>query len=363
MRSLIAFIVLITLANLGVFAKPASGSPHSKPITEKITVGFEMKIPFVIQDDKGELEGLAVDLWEQIADKNKIDYELIPLAPGEGVRALQEGRMRVAFLSDPVNLADERRIDYTVPFYTEGYAIALKNKMLTPSLWQTIHLVFSTHFLDVFLYLIIIFAIAGTMIWAAERKRNTHEFHRPALRGIGDGIWWAVVTITTIGYGDKVAKTHLGRVISTFWIIFGLLLTSIITAAFASTVTLNAVKFDIRSIDNLRGLKTGVIAGSHEEAVLKNRKIVCRPYKTYAEALKALDQKKLDTVFAGQAALIYEIKDLDLDEVVVSLVGENRSRYAFAVRNRDVFLEDLNLSLMEIIDGLTWEDIELKYGL
>ncbi len=49
-------------------------------------------------------------------------------------------------------------------------------------------------------------------------------------KSFGDGIWWALVTITTVGYGDVVPVTENGRVFGAFMIAFGVVLFSLVTA-------------------------------------------------------------------------------------------------------------------------------------
>lgn len=47
---------------------------------------------------------------------------------------------------------------------------------------------------------------------------------------LASGLWYSLVTITTVGYGDVVPKTDEGRVFGVFLIIFGVVLFSLITA-------------------------------------------------------------------------------------------------------------------------------------
>jgi voltage-gated potassium channel len=50
----------------------------------------------------------------------------------------------------------------------------------------------------------------------------------------GDALWWAFVTITTIGYGDYFPVTFEGRTIAVLLMLSGLALVSVITVSFAS---------------------------------------------------------------------------------------------------------------------------------
>lgn len=44
----------------------------------------------------------------------------------------------------------------------------------------------------------------------------------PAVKGFGDSIWWSIVTVTTVGYGDIYPHTTAGRVVATVLLVTGL---------------------------------------------------------------------------------------------------------------------------------------------
>ena len=56
----------------------------------------------------------------------------------------------------------------------------------------------------------------------------------PGITSAWDGIWWAWVTVTTVGYGDIVPRTPEGRAFGSLLILFGIALFSLLTANFAA---------------------------------------------------------------------------------------------------------------------------------
>ena len=49
-----------------------------------------------------------------------------------------------------------------------------------------------------------------------------------------DGIWWAVVTVTTVGYGDIAVKSVGGRIVAMIVMLVGIGFLSVLTATIAS---------------------------------------------------------------------------------------------------------------------------------
>ncbi|GGO81027.1 potassium channel protein [Marinobacterium nitratireducens] len=56
----------------------------------------------------------------------------------------------------------------------------------------------------------------------------------PAFKSPLDGIWWAWVTVTTVGYGDLVPTTTEGRIFGALLILMGIGLFSMLTASFSA---------------------------------------------------------------------------------------------------------------------------------
>lgn len=77
---------------------------------------------------------------------------------------------------------------------------------------------------------------AALLTWVAAVSVLSVERTAPdaSIRTIGDALWWAVETITTVGYGDYTPVTLVGRLLAVGLMICGIALVSVITATFAS---------------------------------------------------------------------------------------------------------------------------------
>jgi voltage-gated potassium channel len=76
---------------------------------------------------------------------------------------------------------------------------------------------------------IIAVELAGAAVFPAENNAPGSNIHTAS-----DAIWWGLVTITTVGYGDVYPVTGPGRIIGTFLLIAGIALFSVLTGFIAN---------------------------------------------------------------------------------------------------------------------------------
>ncbi|RMX42725.1 hypothetical protein pdam_00018966, partial [Pocillopora damicornis] len=82
----------------------------------------------------------------------------------------------------------------------------------------------------------------------SETYFNEEEFPRSFTKGTYEGFWWAFVSMTTVGYGDKTPKFVLGRMFGVLWILLGL----VVIAMFTATAT-SAFSIDVDSLARVTG--------------------------------------------------------------------------------------------------------------
>ena len=74
---------------------------------------------------------------------------------------------------------------------------------------------------------ILITFVAGVAAWVLSPQ---------GFGSLGDTLWWAAQTVTTVGYGDVVPMSSWGRVIGVVVMVFGVTAVSLITALVTSAV-------------------------------------------------------------------------------------------------------------------------------
>ena len=65
-------------------------------------------------------------------------------------------------------------------------------------------------------------------------SNGTFGKRRVTVSTLRDGLYWAVVTMTTVGYGDKTPKTTGGRVVAIAWMLSSLVLVSLLSTSLVS---------------------------------------------------------------------------------------------------------------------------------
>jgi voltage-gated potassium channel len=68
---------------------------------------------------------------------------------------------------------------------------------------------------------------------------------------IGTGMWWAIVTVTTVGYGDVQIHTTAGRIVGSLLMLAGIGFISLLTATIASTFVAADAEADEHRINEL----------------------------------------------------------------------------------------------------------------
>ena len=90
------------------------------------------------------------------------------------------------------------------------------------------------------LYVLIFVTMSGTLMYVVEGVLSDNP--NPDFDNIPESIYWAIVTVTTVGYGDIVPQSIGGRVISSIMMLVGYALIAVPTGIVASEITKGNLK-------------------------------------------------------------------------------------------------------------------------
>ncbi len=121
---------------------------------------------------------------------------------------------------------------YTISDILCSYRLLLVLLLLVPWVDACFQSLSDNHLGTTLITALFITLLAGILI--AGIDPNIHTFL--------DGIWWAWVTVSTVGYGDVVPVSLVGRIFGTMLILMGLGLFSVITANFSAFFVQKEVK-------------------------------------------------------------------------------------------------------------------------
>ncbi|MHB1140100.1 MAG: potassium channel family protein [Microthrixaceae bacterium] len=101
---------------------------------------------------------------------------------------------------------------------------------------QLVRSLFRRGALDRFLVAALLFLLNGAvLVYFVERGAPEGN-----IRTVGQALWWAAVTVATVGYGDFYPVTTYGRVVATGVMAIGLLTIAVITANVSASFTMQA---------------------------------------------------------------------------------------------------------------------------
>ena len=231
--------------------------------SQKLSVGVAGVEPLVLDAGPSErdsiYDGLAVQLWQAMAQRADLTYDYRPVERDEGQGMLNDGALDVYLTATP-NTGSLDTTSHSPIYFSSNLAVARRSDQ---SILGVVKRFFSPAFFKILLGLSVLLLIVGTVIYLVERRPNEDQFGGKPAEGIGAGFWWAGVTLTTIGYGDKAPVSFGGRAVAMLWMIVGLAVSASLTAAIVSLVSEDAAAINLPG--DLRGGRVVIVEG-HELA-------------------------------------------------------------------------------------------------
>jgi len=324
-----------------------------------LIVGTKEAPPFSMKNSHGQWQGATIDLWREVAKKLNIDYKLQESNLNGLLNGIKNKNIDIALAAITVTANREKFADFSNSYYTEELTIAIpKNE---GSILSTLlSKIFSYVTFVVIIGLIFIISMAGLAFWLTEKSDNNNK---NGFRGLHEGIWWAAVTMTTVGYGDITPKTIGGKIVAVVWMFVSMFLVAVLIASFASMLTNTQKRYFIETQADLLNGKIATVKNSFSDEYLKNNNITPLYYKTLDDALNAIKRRKADALVYDKQLLSYLIAKDYKNSITLTNDHFMPQNYAFLLQENSKLRESINQALLEVLESDRWLEIKAKYSI
>ncbi len=323
------------------------------PVGGTLSVAARALPPFVIYEN-ASYSGFEVELIKLLAADLGMEAEIYAVdTVAKQIDDIQRGVADVGLGGTAVTAHREQDIDFSVPVLDSGLSI-LTAAESSRNVGDRIATFFTAIASSDLPWLLGVFAlavlIAAHLIWLLERRHNP-DFAVPYRRGIWDSFYWSVVTMSTVGYGDKVARGNRGRVLALLWIALGTLVFASFTAAIASSLAVNELRSEISGPADLSGRRVATVKHSAGGTYLPSIGVGPVVVDEIDAAYELLSEGEVEAVVFDAPVLHYYASHLGGGDVVTVGSDFQRVRYGLMVDEDNAELrERLNLALLELME-------------
>jgi polar amino acid transport system substrate-binding protein len=324
-----------------------------EPSPGVLRVGTTNAPPFAWKADDGKWLGISIQLWRELAAELGWEFQLYDRKFPDLLKDVEDGSLDVAVAAITITPDREVVMDFTQPFYIAGLGIAVPQKSAVQGWVNVAERFFTVHFLYVLAALIVVLFIAGFVVWLFER-RSPEMFGGGAARGVGSGIWWSAVTMTTVGYGDKAPRTLGGRIVAIIWMFASIIILSSFTAAITSSLTISELGGTVKGLSDLKAVRVGTVEGTTSATFLEDQGIVAVSYADMSVGLRALADGEIDAFVEDSPILQYLVNNNFRGRLQVLPQTFDRQYYGIALPSGSSLREPLNRALLRFIQTEDW---------
>jgi polar amino acid transport system substrate-binding protein len=358
LRTMTCSLILIGLL---LFSPLAAFSQDDDLTSRELVVGVMEAPPAYIKTADNRWEGFCVEVWQAVAQNLGLSFEFREFGSIEPLLDALEKKEIDVIPSLAVQDRLESAMDFSQSYLKSGLAIAVPAEDVDYRWIKVIESVFSPHILKAIVLLFLMSLIFGIIVWLFERQRNSEMFGDGYVKGIGQGIWWAMVTMTTVGYGDKAPKTMGGRIFALIWMIFSIIFIASFTASITSQLTISGLRGKVRGFNDLYHAHVGSIAESSGFDFLTRKGIAVIPFKTVQDGLSAVTDHKIDAFVHDEKILSYLSKTTFPGRVQVLEGTFNEYFVSIALPPKSPLRKPINKALLQFMKTERWIELLNRY--
>jgi polar amino acid transport system substrate-binding protein len=348
-------VVLIVVLRGGAWAA-ASSSGNAPPLRVVVYVDP----PFVARTSTG-FGGFAIELWETIAAAKgwKIEYVEAKTLP-ELIDMVSEGQAQVGVTDLFITSSRLKKIDFSQPYFESGLQVMV-NSNRRAGLADLFSGLYAWGHLRIFAIAFGVMIVA-TLVLAIFDRRLDPEFPRDWLSGLAESFYHVMSTSAAGSSSHKrLIAGPIGHLLAGIFLASGVIAIAYLTSSMTSVMTVDKIRGQVVSFQDLAGKKVGSIAGSTGEAYCESAGFDTQTFDGLQGAVGALTKRRVDAIVYDSPSLRYYSKqhpDLQLNEV--GAVFEPQ-QYGFALPLNSPIRRAIDEELLKLSEDGYTNSLNRKY--
>lgn len=359
-----AFRVFLTQLLLGAWL--ATSMPCAvgaeQPQAAPLRIAVYDVPPYGYVNPDGSISGISVDLWRRVAERLERQFKLIPVSEMESILSgLEQGQFDAAIGAITITPEREKRVDFSYPAHRSGVAVALRKEKGPLSALKS-YAAAATELSPLIVSSLAMLVLIGIVMWLIERRHPSALGSESSVVTLRDGLYWAIVTMTTVGYGDKTPKSTVGRVIAVSWMFASLVWVSLLSTSLVSRLTVERVESrDLAASMDLTRKKLAAVAQSSGAEYLDQHHLQYTKFDNLPDALDSLAGGTSDAVVNSVGALQYLISKryAGAAEMPQGLLAP--AYMAIALPEHSPFKRPIDEALVKITSDPEWISLEDRF--
>lgn len=358
---MVKLLFLSVALTLCLFSPATGSSTNSGPEDKKtIVVAVTEFKPTVIKKGNS-FTGFEIELFEAQAQLLGLNYKYLETDFTHRFELLKNGTADVSISGSTITAERESSgLDFSHRNLDSGLRIMVRknDNYGTMSFFKSL---LDPGVVKIFAALIVFCVLMGGLFIYVENRNNAKAFTGGFLRNTITGAYWALVTASTVGYGDVTPKTSLGKIITKATILGGIAIFGLYIGAVSSINFKQQLESTIEKPADLSGRTVATVADTTSIKTLEDLNAVVTTTHTAEEAYNLLLNKRVDAVVFDSPALMYFAEHEGADKV--SLVGPlfDRQDYGLAFPEGSPLREKFNRALLLLQKNGFYDDLHKKY--
>jgi ABC-type amino acid transport substrate-binding protein len=299
--------------------------------------------------------GYSVDVWDEVARRVGVGTELVWV---HGIDTLlgtvSGGQADVAI--GPISMTPEREghVDLTHPVSEGGLGILVSTIGAGP-VEAFLDAVIRPGWLVLGLFLTVLVVVVGLGMWLPRRGRE--GWPDDVRQGLHESAWRSARIFLSGAFGEHEPRTARGRLGAMTWIVAGIILTSLFTAAVTSNATVARLQGSISGPDDLAGKRIVTVGDSTSADWLESRGLPFHAVTAIADAYPLLEEGHADAIVFDQLILRYHATSAGAGRLAVVGPTFERDPYGFAVAQGSPLREAIESAILSMIQDGTLDAI------